>query len=1345
MKNKLFGRKPRGLALLTAVILLVSGVSFAGASGESTDSGAEPALTDLRLLDAAGNDLDGAATEAGAAVTLEYSYRGNHRETVDSDGKALSPDGDEIRVECPPEIDLAGAAFFGAEGEVTGGNTVLVRPLAADGTFSIGAALNAAVIGAENEKTLLFPLSGGDTKAVTLRFAAARSFFSTEEPFNFLTSATLLNSQGQALGKNVPKDAKVRVAYQYKYEGAENIPTDVVYYFQMPEQIAVTLPPLPIKIEDDAGITVAEGEADGNGRVTIQFNKKNGAKKEGTMWFEANFDAAKIQNSGRQHLLFLTPDNTPIGNVDVDFAFDQIGAEVNLTKAGKADLTDKTIQWTITAKPQMTNALDGDREFSSWTITDEITDPNLTLTDTASCSITPNPGGSFSIDASGSHPKLVYTFPADTAIAADTAYTLKFKTGFKMDAFQNGAEKAKFKNKAAAAFQYPQYEKNPDTGIVQQNSIPKDGNGESKEASVEIAGGKLDKKGALTAGKEITWTVKVTNSLQLPDPKIMDTLPAGLSYKSGSAKIGGTSITPTAGTDAGGNKTLTFVLPDAATEQIITYVTTIQDGYWGGAQNFKNHVAFSGTGPGPSMTKDAEVELGAALVTKSGSYNPENHTIHWTIDLKKEAELTNVIITDVLPHTGDDALTYVENSLSASGAAGSGYDPATKTIAVEYSDVPPAGRTITFDTLVDNAHYWAVNLTPNREMENKITIKADGLQPVEVTGKATVTSEVLKKEKDGVYDVIKRHAGWKLTVNRNKMEMTNAVIKDTIPDGWEFADGSFQDINGIVSKKEYNASTRLLTLTLKKMERGGGPYEIRYQTRLVDESKLENNGQPEVSNTAIIQANEIPGEVTSTAKQQIAKSVVTKVGEVKVVNAIQWTVLVNNNLLELENPKLEDNLAQGLTLDPFSVKLYRLELDRDGSVKTRTEESVTPANIQVEGQVFTFQFNKTIQDAYELVFSTDVDAEKEFTNEIHFQGGTVDLSAKSAPVKSKVSSSGGGTAGSQGSVKITKTDTEGNPLKGVAFQMGIATAVTDENGVAHFEKVKAGTYDITELKPLEGYVCDPKEAAKLKAVAVAAQTQTPLLIQNRPIKCDVVITKTGEGNVPLRDVEIDLFRKDTDAPYGRDQAWTTGKTDADGRAAFTGLPYGDYYYREAAAPAGYLWDSTLHPFTVVDEEPKSLTLMNRKPSSAPSGDGSSGGGGSSGGSDGGSSGGSGGSSSNGQLNPPPSPVIPDNALLTDQPGTETIAETTPQDTARKGGFDAPPDSHFMLTRPPEFGIVAVNGDGTWEYTPAPGFRGTDRFSVEIREPSGKIRPVNVLVTIEDPLVPKGPPNTGGRM
>lgn len=1323
MKNKLSGRKPRGLALLTAVLLLVSGVAFAAADTDSMDSGAGPVLTDLRLLDAGGQDLDGAAAEAGAAVTLEYSYQS--REIYDSLTEDISPSGDVLTVDIPPEIDLTGAVFSGAKGTVTAGNRAEVELPAGSGSFSIRAALT----GGEGEKTLLFLLGGGHTKAITLRFTTARSLFSTEEPFNFLTSATLYKAgtgdQFVEIGRetDIAKDAKVRIRYDYKYTETGNIPTDVVYFFNLPEQIAIVGPDLPVQIKED-DIVVAEGTADTNGRVTIQFNENNGTKKEGHMWFEANFNAAKISNSGKQNIEFSTPNGDKIGNVAVDFAFDPISAKVDLTKKGQANLTDKTIEWTITAKPQMTNALDGDRKFSTWTITDEITDSNLT--DITAPSISPDPSGTFNIDNSSSPKKLTYTFPVDTAVNANE-YTIKFKTGFDMNAFQGGAEKASFTNKAAAAFTYPQYEKDPSTGLVQVASTPKDGSGQSKEAKVEIAGGKLDKTGALTAGKEIKWTVKVTNSLQLPDPKIVDTLPAGLSYKSGSASI----TPPTEGTDAEGNKTLTFNLAAGDAQQIITYVTTIDDAYWGGAQNFKNHVAFSGSGPGPSMTKDATVALGAALASKSGSYDTTNHTIRWTIGLKKEAGLTDVTITDVIPSAGNDALTYVKNSLVASGASSSGYDPGTKTITVKYTDVS-AARTITFDTLVDNNYYWAVNLGSNKDISNEITIEANGLTPVKVTGKATVTSEVLKKEKDGVYDVINRHAGWKLTVNRNKMEMTNAVIKDTIPEGWEFVEEGFDDKSSIVEKKDYNASTRLLTLTLKKMEKGGGPYEIFCKTQLTDESKLEQNGQPEVSNTAIIQADEIPGEVASTASQKIAKSVITKTGEPKGYNAIEWTVLVNNNLLTLENPELEDVLAADLTLDPFSVKLYRLELNPDGSVKARTEEPVSPENIEVSGQTFLFKFNKTIQDAYELVFTTDVETDTAFSNEIHFRNGTVDLSAKSAPVKANTSASGGGTAGNKGSVEITKTDSEGKPLKGVVFQMGIATAETNEHGIALFENVKAGTYDIKELKPLDGYICDPAEAAKLQGVTVKAKEKTTLTVKNRLIKCDVAITKTGEGNVPLPDVEIDLFRKDTDAPYGHADAWKTVKTDENGKASFPALPYGDYFYREAAAPAGYIWDDTLHPFTVTDETPKSLTLMNRKQPPAPVADGGSGGGG--------SGGGSGGSPSSGQLKPPSPSASPD---APEQPGAETVTETTPRDTARQGSFDAPPDSHYKLTRPPDFGTVVVNGDGTWEYTPTPGFRGTDKFSVEIREPGGKIRPVDVLVTIADAAVPKGVPNTGG--
>ncbi len=97
--------------------------------------------------------------------------------------------------------------------------------------------------------------------------------------------------------------------------------------------------------------------------------------------------------------------------------------------------------------------------------------------------------------------------------------------------------------------------------------------------------------------------------------------------------------------------------------------------------------------------------------------------------------------------------------------------------------------------------------------------------------------------------------------------------------------------------------------------------------------------------------------------------------------------------------------------------------------------------------------------------------------------------------------------------------------------------------------------------------------------------------------------------------------------------------------------------------------------------------------------------------------------------------------VNDLPGPTTAAITTPEDTPVSGALpssDADGDIvSFTLTTGPTNGTVAVNPNGTYTYTPAPDFTGSDTFVVRLSDGNGgfTLQTVSVTVTpINDPPV-----------
>lgn len=164
-----------------------------------------------------------------------------------------------------------------------------------------------------------------------------------------------------------------------------------------------------------------------------------------------------------------------------------------------------------------------------------------------------------------------------------------------------------------------------------------------------------------------------------------------------------------------------------------------------------------------------------------------------------------------------------------------------------------------------------------------------------------------------------------------------------------------------------------------------------------------------------------------------------------------------------------------------------------------------------------------------------------------------------------------------GDIVIKKVDdsTVAVPLDGVVFRLlnengtdyqknGAAYEVTsDENGYARFKDIPFGKYLVKEVTGKTGYQVSATNAA----ITVDIVGDNNLTIINKRYKCDILLTKTGDGGTLLAGAEIGLFTKDG----ARIKVGTTG---SDGTVTFTDIAYGNYYLQELKAPAGYELSTT---------------------------------------------------------------------------------------------------------------------------------------------------------------------------
>ena len=161
-----------------------------------------------------------------------------------------------------------------------------------------------------------------------------------------------------------------------------------------------------------------------------------------------------------------------------------------------------------------------------------------------------------------------------------------------------------------------------------------------------------------------------------------------------------------------------------------------------------------------------------------------------------------------------------------------------------------------------------------------------------------------------------------------------------------------------------------------------------------------------------------------------------------------------------------------------------------------------------------------------------------------------------------------------GSVKVVKT-TEGNlNIANIKFVLSGTSdsgreinleALTDENGIAHFENIPVGNYTISEdgsTVPAAYLVADSKD------VTVSQNTETEVSFENVEKVGSVKVVKTTEGNLNIANIKFILSGT---SDSGR-EIDLEALTDENGVANFTNIPVGTYTITEdgSTVPTAYL-------------------------------------------------------------------------------------------------------------------------------------------------------------------------------
>ena len=150
---------------------------------------------------------------------------------------------------------------------------------------------------------------------------------------------------------------------------------------------------------------------------------------------------------------------------------------------------------------------------------------------------------------------------------------------------------------------------------------------------------------------------------------------------------------------------------------------------------------------------------------------------------------------------------------------------------------------------------------------------------------------------------------------------------------------------------------------------------------------------------------------------------------------------------------------------------------------------------------------------------------------------------------------------------LKKVGEHNEPLAGVAFSLKdergavVATALTDADGIAMFEKIPYGSYTVVESKPLPGYLPSGAQVTLTLDGTFVNPTEPIAVIPNERMK--LTFKKVDTAGNPLAGISFTLI----DAQSGTVIAHAV--SDEKGEFEITGFTVGDWILREDEAPEGF--------------------------------------------------------------------------------------------------------------------------------------------------------------------------------
>lgn len=443
-------------------------------------------------------------------------------------------------------------------------------------------------------------------------------------------------------------------------------------------------------------------------------------------------------------------------------------------------------------------------------------------------------------------------------------------------------------------------------------------------------------KAEANVGDVLTYTIVASNgkkaTASIKNSVITDTLPEYLAYEHGSVQVNGKSVDGTQYDEK--TRQLTVNIGDiAAGDSVeITFDATVTKAAYGAT--IKNVAVL--TGDNSPETKAEEpgviVTAGETLpsLTKKANKAEANvderiiYTITASNGKDATAAIENSVITDKIP----DGLAFEHGSVQVDGknVDGVAYDEENRLLTVELGDIA-AGKSVNvsfavivtktaYGKTIENVAVLTGDNTPKTEAKDDGIVISDGDTKPNLTKKAD--KDQAKVGDTIVYTMVAGNA------KEANVSIENGAIKDVIPEGLKFEQGSVQ-VDGSTAKYSYDDETRTLTVPVGELA-AGSSVKVSFAVEVTD----DGYGQT-IKNVAILTGDnspetkaEDPGVVVDGGKTRptLTKKADKKTAEVG--DNITYTLVAGNTetaVVAIEDGVITDVLPEGLEFRDGSVQV----------------------------------------------------------------------------------------------------------------------------------------------------------------------------------------------------------------------------------------------------------------------------------------------------------------------------------------------------------------------------------------------------------------------------------------